>query len=135
MNRVARISAALCIAVLAACASTPEREINFLASAMTKLSAAVDATVRFRRPADGMAEAELLRLSVAHDPALLKPFDGMTLRVLREARDSAVLLCEPNAGKALLEDAGCTAKLDRHRWNSGADRCEFTLDVEEVCAR
>ena len=121
--------------MLAGCASTPEREINFLASAMTKLSAAVDATVRFRRPPDEIAEAELLRLSVAHDPALLKPFDGMTLRVLREARDSAVLLCEPNAGKALLEDAGCTAKLDRHRWNSGADRCEFTLDVKEVCAR
>lgn len=66
----------------------------------------------------------------------MKPFDGLTVRVLRDGRDSAVLVCEAQSGKVLLEDAGCTAKLDQHRWNSGAiDHCEFILDVEQVCAR
>ena len=39
---------------LVACASQPnERQMNHLASALTKVSAAVDATVRYRRTADG----------------------------------------------------------------------------------
>ena len=137
MNRIYRITAVLTVCLLAACATRPtEQEMNYLASALTKVSAAVDATVRYRRSADGLAEAELLRLSTAHDPALMKPFGGLTVRVLRDGRDSAVLVCEPQAGKALLEDAGCTAKLDQHRWNSGGtDRCEFTLDVKKVCAQ
>lgn len=137
MKNVYKIAAALTVCLLSACVTRPaEREMNYLASALTKVSAAVDATVRYRRPPDALPEAELLRLSSAHDPALMKPFDGLTVRVLRDGRDSAVLVCEPQAGKALLEDAGCTAKLDQHRWNSGgADRCEFTIDIKKVCAR
>lgn len=137
MNIVYRITAALTICLLAACATRPsEQEMNYLASALTKVSAAVDATIRYRRPADGLPEADLLRFSTAHDPALMKPFDGLTVRVLRDGRDSAVLVCVPRADKALLEDAGCTAKLDLHRWNDrGTDRCEFTIDIKKVCAR
>lgn len=133
-----RISSILCVAavVLASCATQPsEREMNYLASALTKVSAAVDATVRYRRPPEGLSEAELLRTATAHDAALMKPFDGMTVRVLRSGRDSAVLVCQAG-GRALLEDAGCTAKLDVHRWNAvGVAQCEFILDVSKVCAR
>jgi len=137
MNRIYKITAALTVCLLAACVTEPtEREMNYLASALTKVSAAVDATVRYRRPADGLPEAALLQLSTAHDPALMKPFDGLTVRVLRDGRDSAVLVCAPRAGKALLEDAGCTAKLEQHRWNNGStDHCEFTIDIKKVCAR
>lgn len=137
MKNIYKIIAVLAVCLVTACATQPSaQEMNYLASALTKVSAAVDATVRYRRPADGLPEAELLQLSTAHDPALMKPFDGLTVRVLRDGRDSAVLVCEARGGKALLEDAGCTAKLDQHRWNSGGvDRCEFTLDIKKVCTR
>jgi len=137
MKTVYKIIAILAVGLATACATQPSaQEMNYLASALTKVSAAVDATARYRRPADGLSEAELLQLSTAHDPALMRPFDGLTVRVLRDGRDSAVLVCEAQGGKALLEDAGCTAKLDQHRWNSGSvDRCDFTLDVKLVCAR
>jgi hypothetical protein len=137
MSCTYKITATITVCLLAACATQPtEREMNNLASALTKVSAAVDATARYRRTADGLPEAELLRFSTAHDPALLKPFDGLTVRVLRDGRDSAVLVCESRADKALLEDAGCTAKLDQHRWsNGGTNRCEFTIDIKKVCAR
>jgi outer membrane murein-binding lipoprotein Lpp len=122
--------------LLLGCASQPsEREMNYLASALTKVSAAVDATVRFKRPAESMTEAQLLEAATAHDPALLKPFEGKTIRVLRDGRDSAVLVCEAK-GKALLEDAGCTAKMDVHRWSApAAGSCEFSLNVNRTCAR
>ncbi len=137
MNRAKTTVFILVGALLASCATQPdEREMNYLASALTKVSAAVDATVRYRRPPENMSEGDLLRAATAHDSQLMKPFDGLTVRVLRGGRDSAVMVCQPR-GKALLEDTGCTAKLDVHRWNAtGAnDRCEFTLDLDKVCDR
>ncbi len=111
-----------------------EREMNYLASAMTKLSAAVDTKVRYEDfPASASSE-ELLRSVAKDDPQLMKNFDGRVLRVLREGEDSAVLLCEPGPGRPLLEDAGCTARLDVHRWSTpGSQRCEFTLNVKAIC--
>lgn len=137
MKSIYKIVAVLAVCTVTACATQPNaQEMNYLASALTKVSAAVDATVRYRRPAEGLPEAELLQLSTAHDPALMKPFDGLTVRVLRDGRDSAVLVCEAGSGKSLLEDAGCTANLDQHRWSSaGINHCDFTLDVKKVCAR
>ncbi len=122
---------------LVGCASQPsEREMNYLASALTKVSAAVDATARHRRSADTLNGALLLQAATAHDPSLMKPFEGLTLRVLRDGRDSAVLVCKPDGGKPLLEDAGCTAKMDVHRWSQAAnDRCEFTVNIKQMCAR
>lgn len=54
---------------------------------------------------------------------------------MHDGCDSAVLVCGAQGGKPLLEEAGCTAKLDQYRWNSGdVDRCDFTLDVKQVCS-
>ena len=137
MKNIYKIITVLAVCLVTACTTQPSaQEMNYLASALTKVSAAVDATVRYRRLADGLSESELLQLSTSHDPALLKPFDGLTVRVLRDGRDSAVLVCKARGGKALLEDVGCTSKLDQQRWNSGdVDRCEFTLDIKTICAR
>lgn len=137
MTRVFNIAVTLSVVLLASCATQPnEREMNYLASALTKVSAAVDVTVRYRGPTETLSESELLRTATGHDTQLMKPFEGMTVRVLRIGSDSAVLVCQPQ-GKALLEDAGCTANLDVHRWREPnlSDKCEFTLDVVEVCAR
>ncbi len=117
MNRMYKITAILTACLLAACATQlTEREMNYLASALTKVSAAVDVTVRYRRSTESLPETELLQLSMAHDPALMRPFSSLTVRVLRDGQDSAILVCEPRTGKALLEDAGCTAQLDQHNW-------------------
>lgn len=137
MNKYARIALYLSTLFLAACATPPnEREMNTLASALTKVSAAVDATVRYKRSADALENAQLLQASTTHDPGLLKPFQGQRVRVLRVGRDSSVLLCDTNSGDVLLEDAGCTPQLDVHRWrDTPKASCEFSLDLKKVCAR
>ena len=137
MIGIVKLATVVVVVSLAACAVPPtERQLNYLGSALTKVSAAVDATVRYASPTERLPEDQLLQLSTAHDPDLLKPFQGMTVRVLRTGVDSAVLVCQKDAGAALLEDAGCTARLDSQRWNSGgAKRCEFTLDLKTICAR
>ena len=137
MIRIVKLTLVVAVVALAACAAPPtERQLNYLGSALTKVSAAVDVTVRYASPAEGLPEDQLLWLSTAHDPDLLKPFQGMTVRVLRAGVNSAVLVCRNDDGAALLEDAGCTAKLDGQRWNSGSTQsCDFTLDLKTICAQ
>lgn len=123
------------VLTVSGCASrVQERDMNHLASALTKVSAAVDAKVRYEDfPVNAPSEA-LLQAVAQGDPQLMRNFDGRVLRVLRAGEDSAVLLCETGPGRALLEDAGCTAAMDAHRWSSAApQRCEFTLNLKAVC--
>lgn len=105
------------------------------ASALTKLSASVESTVRYKQPPEGISDDELLALSTAHDPALLVPFAGYTVKVLREDRHAVVLVCSADGVRGLLEDAGCTAAMDVHLWQSGTSACTFTLVPATVCAR
>jgi hypothetical protein len=105
-----------------------------LGSALTKLSTAVESTVRYKHPAEELTDAQLLVLSTKHDPSLFEPFVKYTVRVQRRDRHAVVLVCTKDGGHGLLEDAGCTAVLDRHLWEGKATRpCEFTLNVEDVC--
>lgn len=130
---IALISAAL----FTGCASSPDaREMNYMGSALTKVSAAVDVTARYKRSADKLDDEELLKASTAHDAELLKPFSQRRVRVQRVGLDSAVLVCDERSGAPLLEDAGCTAKLDAHRWRDESQKsCEFSLDLKQVCSR
>jgi hypothetical protein len=91
--------------------------------------------VRYRRPAETWTEKNLMELSTVQDAALMKSFTGMTVRVLRNGRDLTVLVYEARDRRALLEDAGCTATLNMHRWSTAADRCEVTLVVTTLCAQ
>ena len=130
-----KLSCVLLTICLTGCASAQsERKMNFTASALTKLSASVDATIRFKKPSEQLTDDELLKLSVAHDPSLLVPFKGFYIRIFRDDPRAVVLVCESGGGRALLEDAGCTAKMDRHRWSeSPGTSCDFTLDVKSAC--
>lgn len=115
---------------------TPEREMNSLASALTKLAAAVDASVRYDDPPTGLSDTEMLRLATSHDPSLLASFASFELHVQRVGSDSSVLICRASAGQAVLEDAGCTALMERHHWKSQtALACEPTLDLPTICKK
>mgnify|MGYP001584438197 FL=1 len=105
-----------------------------LGSALTKLSATVESTVRYKSPPEDISDAELLTLSTKHDPPLLAPFEDYTMRVLQQDKHAIVLVCTKDGQRALLEDAGCTAELDKHLWKERpAKPCEFTLSIHAVC--
>lgn len=112
-----------------------EEEMYRLASALTKLSAAVEATVRYEEPPPGTGEQELLRLATQHDPSLLRPFENYFVRAVSRDRHAIVLLCTKDKTRGLIEDAGCSAKLDAHLWQANPPKaCEFTIKVEQTCA-
>ena len=130
------ITIALVLSLVAGCAPTPKRpyseEMFIKASALTKLAAAVESTVRYKNPPPGLDEKELLMRATQHDPALLQNFKGYKVRVLRQDKHSVVLVCDVSGQRALLEDAGCSGRMDRHRWMN-KQLCEFSVDIREVC--
>lgn len=135
VRRTVILAAAIILAacVLISGADESERMLT-LGSALTKLSASAESTERYKGPPKNISDAEFLALATRHDPTLLQPFSGYAVRVLRQERHAVVLVCTGDGTQALLEDAGCTAKLDRHAWKSSpAGPCEFSVRVEDVC--
>src|SRR4051794_18573632 len=102
------IVAGFAIFLLAGCASGPDHidaeEMYVRASALTKLSAAVESAVRYKNPPAGLGEQDLLVFATRHDPVLLENFKGYKVRVMRQERHSVVLVCNATGNRALLED-------------------------------
>jgi len=105
-----------------------------LASALTKLSATVESTVRYKNPPVGISDADLLILSTQHDPRILEPFSDFTVRVLNQDRHAVVLVCNKEGKYGLLEDAGCSPEIDKHLWKEQPPvPCQFSLSPSNVC--
>ena len=127
----------LCASLAGGALADPSAEEAMMirASALTKLSTAVEAAVRYdAEAAAGLGGQALLAFAARDDAALLERFAGLELRVARGDRHASVLVCSPDGGQALLEDAGCTSRLDRHAWREAdAVPCEFRLDLAALC--
>lgn len=122
--------------LLTGCAAVSHKDVSedmyIKASALTKLTSSVEATVRYQQPSTNFTDDELIKLSVEDDPAQLEPFAGYTLKVNRDFDHAILLVCNNDGTQGLLEDAGCTAMLDKHLWQENAS-CAFTLSSDVVC--
>lgn len=108
------------------CNAYDEDQMYTLASALTKLSAAVEAKVLFNEAPD-LKDKELIDLSTSHDSRLKEPFDGFLLKARSQNGHAIVLVCSKDGRKALLEDGTCTTKFDYYWWKDQPDRpCEIS---------
>jgi len=113
-----------------------EQEMMTTAVALTKVSAAAEANLRYGPPSEMFSDEEFLIRSVAHDPTLLPPFSEYQIRATRQENHAAILVCSKDGSTALLEDAGCTAVMDIHRWKEHPGKpCTFTVNLAELCAK
>jgi hypothetical protein len=129
--------AALCI-LISGCGIANEKidpeEMYIKAAELRKLAVAVESTVQYKEPIVLLENEELLRMATEHNPALLEGFRRYVLKAKNANRHSVVLLCDASGKKALLEDTGCTGKLDVHHWKvETISPCEFSIKLEEVC--
>ena len=124
------------MSLLSGCAAMSHNdnaEVMYIkAAALTKLSLAMEGTVRYVNPPENLTDDELLQLSTEDDPGLLEPFIGYTLKVNRDFNHAIVLVCSGDGMQGLLEDAGCTERLDNYQWQQDLP-CTFTLSSELVC--
>lgn len=129
--------AILAVVLLGACtfsgAKVAPEEIHIRASELTKLSAAVEAYVRYDGPAPGTSQEDVLKAATRDQPQLLSGFSGLKLKVLSQDRHAVLLVCDKDGTRALLEDAGCTGKMDIRHWETQGIPCTFTVSIQEVC--
>ena len=113
----------------------PDKKVMYkLASSLTKLAAAVESTVRYKKPPAGISDKDLLKLATKHDPKLFEPFKNYTVKVSQKNKHALVLVCTKNGKRGLLEDAGCSDAMDKHLWESTSS-CKFSLDIDKVCKK
>lgn len=113
----------------------PDKKVMYkLASSLTKLAAAVESTVRYKKPPAGISDKDLLKLATKHDPKLLEPFKEYTVKVSQKNKHALVLVCTKDGKRGLLEDAGCSSAMDKHLWESKSS-CKFSLDADKVCKK
>jgi hypothetical protein len=105
-------------------------EMAVRASALTKLSSAMQAYVRYTDPLPALDEAAMFAEGTKHDPALLANLRDYKLRLLVQDRHAVVLMCTKAGDRALLEDAGCTGTFEAHRWKQDAAPCEFSSAIK-----
>lgn len=123
--------------LLTACAgpvsALPEQdERGRLSTLMVNLSSAVDGYFADISQAPADPDDIVLRKATEHDPRLRAPeFDQYTLRVQYQDGFAVLLLCTMDGEFAIMEDAGCSARLDRQVINPEA--CNFVLRVKEGC--
>lgn len=109
-----------------------EQERGELAARMIRLSAAVEEYLAGLKTEPTVRGRELLEQATAHDPSLLaEAFDPYLLRVQHQDQRAVLLLCCKDGHHALMEDAGCSAELDRQVLTEVP--CRFTLRVSRDC--
>ena len=123
--------------VLCACnatvGSTPNaKERGRLSTQMVNLSSAVDAHFTDLPQAPTDSDAVILQKATRHDKRLLAPeFELYMLKVQYQNPYAVLLLCSKDGQWAIMEDAGCSARLDHQVMDRAP--CKFTLRVKRGC--
>ena len=125
----------LCLTCTAGCSllsAQPKR--GTLVAKMMNLSAAVESYFsELSGPPPDMEDKEILELATEHDEDLLaSEFDRFQLKVAYQAGHAVLLLCNKDGDRALIEDVGCSAALDRKAFDKNMP-CTFTLKINAAC--
>jgi len=128
--------APLCAMLLLGGCSTPVKQEDpaLLARSLQKLSATMDTYLLYEQRPPGASQELMLSEGTRDAPGLLREFDGYRLVLAREQPRALLLVCTQDGKQVLMEDAGCTPKIDR-RVETGNAPCEFTLALKDVCQR
>lgn len=125
------------VLLLSACsaplAATPDaKERGILSTKMVNLSSAVDTYFADLSKAPTENDATILQNATHHDKRLLAlEFGPYVLKVRYQNPYAVLLLCSKDGNRAIMEDAGCSARLDRQVIYVAP--CEFTLRVSQGC--
>lgn len=121
---------AACVTALAAAPDNEER--GRLSTKMVNLSEAVDTYFAGIPKAPTDSDSIILQNATRHDKRLLATeFEHYVLKVQYQNPYAVLLLCSKDEKMAIMEDAGCTARLDRQITNVAP--CEFTLHINQGC--
>ncbi len=124
------LSAWLCLAITGCI--TPTQRVERLVTPLPKLTAVVEALVRYPDPASPVPDALLVSEAMKDKPELQRAFRGYPIKVRHDTKNTVILVCSPDGKYALLEDASWTLGVD-HKWylTKPPMPAEFTMDPAE----
>lgn len=102
--------------------------MNGLKGPLSRLTQAVNSTVRYKQVPPGLSDVELLRFATGSNPVLLEPLASYPIRIKQIGSATVLLLCSPDNKRALLEDISSTPGVDKERWRSNEGGCDFTIN-------
>lgn len=123
--------------LLAACAvpivdAPDSKERGQLSTKMVNLSSAVDTYFADLPEAPIDSDVNILQSATRHDPRLLPTeLQSYVLKVQYQNPYAVLLLCSKDGNRTIMEDAGCSARLDRQVTQTAP--CEFTLRITQSC--
>lgn len=123
----------LLVACISATADTPSAsERGILSTKTVNLSSAVDIYFSDFTEEPKESVATTLKNATQHDKRLLdKVFSNYELKVQYQNPYAVLLICSKDERSAIMEDAGCSARIDRQVTSPAP--CEFTLKVTHGC--
>lgn len=135
MTTLRLVAAVVILLGAGACARANDDETLMRAAALLRTIANdVDAFVSSSPEASTLPEAEIIQRATIRDPSRLVELGDYVLRVKVEGRNSAVLMCSSDRTRGLVEDAGCSGRVDKLYFREGPGQsCVFTLNLAEVC--
>ena len=134
MMRTLGFAVFLFVGVTACATAYDEAEMQQMASAVTKVARQLDAYIFAYPESAELPSEKLVDVIKSRDAQLMAALDQYRVRFRAVGENSSVLICSKDGSRALLEDAGCSATSDLHEWDGAALPCEFSLDLEKVCA-
>lgn len=125
------------ILLLSGCATSiaagpGDEERGRLSTHMVNLSSALEVYFDGLASAPEEDDAVTLQKAIEHDSRLLaQEFRAYQLRTQYQSPYAVILLCSMNGQFAIMEDAGCSARVDRQVTHDAP--CQFTLRVSDGC--
>ncbi len=123
------------IVLITACTHSVDKNAEkrgHLSTEMVNLSSAVDTYFADLPVKPTQNDATILQIATQHDPSLLAPdFQYYLLKIQYQNPYAVLLLCNKDSTRAIMEDAGCSARLDRQITDIAP--CKFTLRVLRGC--
>lgn len=128
--RIVVISLLALSAGCAHCKAADKEEMNTLAAALTKLTAAIEEKVYFKEAPPEMKDMELVNFSTSHDPRLKEPFAEYLIKAQGVNGHAIVLMCDKSGTRGLIEDGGCSVAVDEHWWQDQPNHpCEISTKI------
>lgn len=126
------VTSMLLSACVAPIVAAPDAERGRLSTKMVNLSSAVDTYFANLSKIPTDSDATIVQNATVHDKRLLAPeFENYVLKVQYQNPYAVLLLCSKDSKRAIMEDAGCSARIDRQVVQDLP--CEFTLNVSKGC--
>lgn len=107
-------------------------EVSQVIGILRLLSPMIDDYVAHNPKAQSMGTEQIIRESVKSSPTLANALKNYKVSIRVDGLDSAILVCMPLGDNFLVEDAGCSAEVDR-QYRDYPMPCSFQLDLSKTC--